>query len=136
MPNQRGKREIQSDRIYQYADGTYLPDSSQPGPEADYGMKAREYTPHQSTRFLHVVIGSNGTAQRRDSSGNWVDTDKKLPELYSDRENCCGCTACYAVCPVQAIVMRPDEEGFLYPVVDAGKCIRCYQCLSVCAFKE
>lgn len=60
---------------------------------------------------------------------------KLLPELYEDSENCCGCTACYAVCPVQAISMNPDEEGFLYPTVDAAKCIRCYRCLSVCAFK-
>ncbi|MCD8222468.1 MAG: 4Fe-4S binding protein [Clostridiales bacterium] len=32
--------------------------------------------------------------------------------------------------------MIEDSEGFLYPVVDAEKCIRCYKCLSVCAFKE
>ncbi|MCD7856410.1 MAG: 4Fe-4S binding protein [Clostridiales bacterium] len=32
--------------------------------------------------------------------------------------------------------MEEDEEGFLYPIVDAEKCIRCYKCLSVCAFKE
>ncbi|ODA39131.1 hypothetical protein DSBG_4075 [Desulfosporosinus sp. BG] len=32
--------------------------------------------------------------------------------------------------------MLPDEEGFLYPVVDAEICIRCYKCLSVCAFKK
>lgn len=60
---------------------------------------------------------------------------KKLPNIYKIKENCCGCSACYAVCPVEAITMSPDEEGFFYPVVDAEKCIRCYQCLSVCAFK-
>lgn len=63
-------------------------------------------------------------------------TEFPPPELYKKRENCCGCTACYAICASAAISMEPDEEGFLYPVVDASKCIRCYQCLSVCAFKK
>ncbi|MDD4509935.1 MAG: 4Fe-4S dicluster domain-containing protein [Oscillospiraceae bacterium] len=59
-----------------------------------------------------------------------------LPVLFNEKENCCGCSACYAICPVEAISMEPDEEGFLYPAVDAGKCIRCYKCLAVCRFKE
>lgn len=62
-------------------------------------------------------------------------TDKLLPVLFDKKENCCGCSACYAICPIHAITMLPDEEGFLYPAVDEGKCIRCYRCLSVCAFK-
>ncbi|MCD7884746.1 MAG: 4Fe-4S binding protein [Lachnospiraceae bacterium] len=32
--------------------------------------------------------------------------------------------------------MRPCEEGFLYPVVDSEKCVRCYKCLSVCPIKK
>jgi len=60
---------------------------------------------------------------------------KPIPVLYEKKENCCGCTACYAICPVHAISMEPDEEGFLYPIVDEEKCVRCYQCLRVCAFK-
>lgn len=59
----------------------------------------------------------------------------KCPELYSDKENCCGCSACYAVCPVSAIKMKADAEGFLYPAINESKCIKCKKCLSVCAFK-
>ncbi len=66
---------------------------------------------------------SNGTA------------DKALPVLFENKENCCGCAACFAICPAGAITMKPDEEGFLYPVVSDVKCIRCYRCLSVCRFK-
>jgi len=55
--------------------------------------------------------------------------------MFEKKENCCGCSACFAVCPVQAIQMQPDEEGFLYPAVDGEKCIRCHRCLSVCVFK-
>ena len=45
---------------------------------------------------------------------------------------CCGCGACRDACPVQAISMRKDEEGFRYPVMDAGKCIHCGRCDRVC----
>ena len=59
-----------------------------------------------------------------------------LPELYNKKENCCGCSACYATCPVKAILMEQDDEGFLYPVIDVIKCIKCYKCTTVCAFKK
>jgi ferredoxin len=67
-----------------------------------------------------------------------IDAAKRedLPELYHSREECCGCTACVAACPVGAISMEPDEEGFDYPVVDASACITCQTCLSACAFKR
>ena len=49
------------------------------------------------------------------------------------KDECCGCTACYASCPAKAITMQPDvDEGFLYPVVDESKCINCGKCLKVC----
>lgn len=60
---------------------------------------------------------------------------KELPLLFSRKEECCGCTACYSVCPQDAISMVEDEEGFLYPSVNDDKCIRCYMCLNVCDFK-
>ena len=58
------------------------------------------------------------------------------PILYNRREECCGCTACYAICPKDAISMQPDEEGFDYPVIEDSKCIRCYQCIKVCPIKR
>lgn len=61
---------------------------------------------------------------------------KDIPVLYERKEDCCGCTACYAICPKSAISMVEDEEGFEYPQVDEEKCIRCYQCLKVCPIKE
>lgn len=94
----------------------------------------------------------------------------KLPVLYEKKEQCCGCSACYAVCPMSgakrpekarrrmkeileerelqinikigtvvrsyvhtgAITMLPDEEGFFYPVIDGGICIKCHSCEKVC----
>ena len=37
----------------------------------------------------------------------YIDTQKK--------ELCCGCRACEQICHVHAIIMKEDEEGFLYP---------------------
>ena len=61
---------------------------------------------------------------------------KELPVLFKEKEECCGCSACYAACPKNAISMVADEDGFEYPQVDADKCIRCYLCLRVCQFKR
>lgn len=49
-----------------------------------------------------------------------------------DKQKCCGCTACANVCPKHCIEMRPDEEGFSYPVVDTDICIGCNLCEKVC----
>lgn len=62
--------------------------------------------------------------------------ERNLPDLWPEKDDCCGCSACYATCPKSAISMEADEEGFLYPVIDVSKCIRCGKCLSVCVFKK
>lgn len=49
-----------------------------------------------------------------------------------NRKECCGCTACKSSCAKKAISMRPDQEGFLYPVVDESLCIECGLCKKVC----
>lgn len=50
----------------------------------------------------------------------------------ADKHDCCGCTACQSACPRQCITMRPDKDGFLYPVVRTADCIDCGLCLKVC----
>lgn len=50
--------------------------------------------------------------------------------------DCCGCTACASICVHDAIVMKPDVLGFLYPKVDKEKCIDCGLCEKVCQFKK
>lgn len=66
---------------------------------------------------------------------NRIINDNEPPVLFNNKENCCGCGACYAICPVNAIRMEEDEEGFLYPHVNSNVCIKCFRCLKVCAFK-
>ncbi len=62
--------------------------------------------------------------------------EKSIPVLYEDKSLCCGCAACYAVCPFGAVRMTADEEGFEYPQIDPEKCVRCYKCMSVCPIKK
>lgn len=45
--------------------------------------------------------------------------------------DCTGCSACYAICPIQCIEMKFDEEGFLYPIA-SEQCIHCNKCKTVC----
>lgn len=52
----------------------------------------------------------------------------------TDKTRCCGCTACQAACPHDAIVMKPDVLGFTYPEVDMSACVDCGLCEKVCAF--
>ena len=96
---------------YRYRDGSAV--DASPG-----------YHPHLSTRFRNWGAEVSATVARR-----------PLPELYRDRSECCGCTACEFACPRGAIYMELDEEGFLYPVVDAARCVRCGRCEKACSFK-
>lgn len=50
----------------------------------------------------------------------------------TEKQNCCGCSACAQCCPVGAISMISDEEGFYYPKADEVKCIACGKCDRVC----
>lgn len=58
------------------------------------------------------------------------------PVLTPSKEECCGCKACANACSRNAITFLPDEYGFEYPQIDAGKCIECGKCLKACDFKK
>lgn len=54
-------------------------------------------------------------------------------EFNKTKENCTGCSACYAICPQHCISMEEDREGFLYPKLShPEKCINCNLCEKVC----
>ncbi len=51
-------------------------------------------------------------------------------------EKCCGCGACIQVCAKKAITMQKDNDGFLFPKIDATLCIDCGLCAKVCPINE
>lgn len=61
---------------------------------------------------------------------------KEIPMLVKKKEDCCGCAACMAGCPVNAIKMREDREGFLYPEIQGSVCIRCEKCIKICPVRK
>ncbi|MBQ6366377.1 MAG: polysaccharide pyruvyl transferase family protein [Oscillospiraceae bacterium] len=99
----------------------------------------------KSLSYLRTVT-ANGIPFEELSKGSLKEHEKPLqkdrsirnniPNLVEQRVMCCGCAACMNICRQNAIVMREDEEGFLYPHIDPDLCIRCYLCLKVCVFKR
>ena len=49
-----------------------------------------------------------------------------------NKKDCTGCRACEQICPVKAITMQEDDEGFLIPIVNKDKCINCGLCKKTC----
>lgn len=59
--------------------------------------------------------------------------ERQVKNVNIIEKHCCsGCGACYNVCPVGAISMQADDEGFLYPKVDSEKCTNCALCQNAC----
>ena len=51
----------------------------------------------------------------------------QLPEIC-----CTGCGACLQTCKVGAIIMKPQEDGFIYPRINVDQCMHCGQCMQSC----
>lgn len=56
-------------------------------------------------------------------------------DMLKNRNSCKGCSLCQSICPQNAITMRYNSEGFLFPVIDDDKCIKCELCKKLCKFK-
>lgn len=52
--------------------------------------------------------------------------------MIVEKNKCCGCHACFNICPKKAIKMKKDEKGFKYPIIDKKKCVDCKLCEKVC----
>ena len=60
---------------------------------------------------------------------------KRICHVMQDHSLCCGCGACAAICPVNAISIRMNEKGFWSAFVDEKKCVGCGKCKDSCVFE-
>lgn len=58
--------------------------------------------------------------------------DPKELLMICNQPSCTGCASCFNVCPVKAITMNEDTEGFLRPHIDKFRCINCGLCEKSC----
>lgn len=89
----------------------------------------REEQKKASLEFLHHALDGEKTTKQA----------VKREELFFDSKDiysCYGCAACKDACPVDAITMEVDQEGFWYPFIDEEKCIHCDLCRKVCIYKR
>lgn len=49
-----------------------------------------------------------------------------------DKDKCCGCEVCKSVCKPNAISLKSNDEGFLYPEIDDNICVKCGKCSLTC----
>jgi len=53
-------------------------------------------------------------------------------KITIDEKTCTGCRACEQMCPVHAINMYENNEGFIYPQINQDICVGCGLCIKKC----
>lgn len=84
-------------------------------------LKERE----ESIKFLKNAIYGELPDKHEE---NYLETGNKF--------NCFGCELCKDICPVHAIEMVEDGDGFKYPKIDKEKCIKCGLCEKKCIYRK
>lgn len=51
---------------------------------------------------------------------------------FITKYNCTGCGACNNICPVNAITMELNKDGFYEPNISSDRCVECETCRNVC----
>lgn len=59
-----------------------------------------------------------------------------MDKVYKINKDCCGCGICMDACPKDAISMKCDEKGFIYPAINHDICIDCGSCKRACSFSK
>jgi len=55
-----------------------------------------------------------------------------MTRIICEERLCTGCGACLQICPRNAVSMKTNEEGFLYPRIDETLCNDCGLCSRTC----
>ncbi len=83
----------------------------------------------ESLKWLRSALNGESTK----ASVNSIDTERNKAIVNTlDMRSCTGCGACENICPVGAITMTENKEGFLNPVLNSEKCINCGLCSKKC----
>lgn len=112
------------------------------------GLESRLATGGAPLEDLVRPIEWDGPRKRlfgeRDASLLWLESalsselrvSARKRNVKLNRSLCCGCSACESACPVGAIKIELDSDGFWEARVDEGACISCGKCRKVCPFIE
>ena len=83
----------------------------------------------KSRAFLAKVLPDVKPADMENSN---ITTVNSFDAVYSDNSKCSGCGVCHDVCPVNAIVMQEDKNGYKYPDINPDVCLKCGKCRRTC----
>lgn len=86
-----------------------------------YANKLLQEQRAESKQYLYTAL--------EEAAGSSVNQKSKP---YKITDLCCGCGTCAAVCPIQAITIQQNKEGFQHYTIDEDKCVRCGKCKTVC----
>lgn len=107
-------------------------------------LVTKDVTDEMLCEQIQWDVPSTKLATERDRSLSWLKqalsrepkSSPRNDNVLHDRSLCCGCTACACVCPVGAIKVSLDVEGFWRAKVDEDACVSCGKCRKVCPFIE
>lgn len=91
-----------------------------------------------SLNYLRKALAGEEITKQDCVTQFYCSSEKKtiLHVGQKEKDACCGCGVCAAVCPVGAIKMVANKEGFLHPIVDETICVHCQKCVRSCSFEE
>ncbi len=102
-----------------------------------------QYAPKKSDYICDFVRANTVIEKKRFESLQYLReslqqavAEDVVATSVKDLDFCCGCGACESQCPVQAISIQENENGFWEKIVDEDKCVHCKKCLTVCPFYQ
>lgn len=102
----------------------------------DYSNIKKILQKEQQVSYKILVDALNGNYKNKKQENSNIEKKKTKEMKERSKQDCSGCCACEDICPVHAIKMKRDKEGFLYPKIDKDICLECGKCDRVCLFND